>query len=168
MKADKNGALIYQWLRDNGPATRDEITQALHLSVNGARSALRRLKLDKHVVNTGEFKESTGCKPFTLVGIGPTPLEIEEVGDDEPTVEEPSLYSNLVRESLDYFEQVLRGWVNENGNAQCEANVHPGRGDGNRGLGLGQCGPEDSSAGERLCRDEGFIPGGAEALPRRR
>ena len=51
-------------------------------------------------------------------------------------------------------------------NAQHKNDVHPGRGDGDGRSGLGLSGPEDSDMGERLQRDEGFIPGGAKALPR--
>jgi DNA-binding XRE family transcriptional regulator len=54
----------------------------------------------------------------------------------------------------------------KNADAKRKDHVHTGRGNGDGRSGLGLSGPADSDMGERLQRDEGFIPGGAEALSR--
>lgn len=163
--------LIHKYLTEKGTATRPELARKLSLREEAIDTAIRKLSALHMVKDTGVTRQEGGPRPAHIFCLGARPFSrdaIRRSGNPHPKGKQDTRNLTIVQgDSLSTLESIMRGMVHH-ANAQHTEDIHPGSGDDNGGLGPRLSGPEDSDMGERLQRDEGFIPGGAETLPRHR
>lgn len=162
---------ICKYLKEHHTGLRPQIAEALGIDQSLLESPMRKLLFLNMVKETRELRYHNGPRPCKVYVLGEVPYSesIYRKSSGRPkTAEMGCRLMQDINNSLSLLESIMRSMVVQDADAECEKNVHTRRRlhDGRPGSGFS--GPSGSDMGERLQRDEGFIPGGAKTLPRSR